>query len=147
VAVDAQPFDPVQDIQWLLKSGEVAEWLDRPVETVERLAEDGMIPARKLKGEWRFGIASQNLWAEGRSLADLVRESLAALVQEEASRAVTRTPSGIEFEFDSLPSMEVLEQAYIAFVLQRLGGNKTKAAEVLGLDPSTLYRKIKRYGL
>ncbi len=45
------------------------------------------------------------------------------------------------------PSMEVVERAYIQWVLQAEGGNKTKAAEVLGIDPSTLYRKISRYGL
>jgi len=45
------------------------------------------------------------------------------------------------------PTMEVIERAYIQWVLQAEGGNKTKAAEVLGIDPSTLYRKLNRYGL
>ncbi len=45
------------------------------------------------------------------------------------------------------PSMEVIERAYIQFVLTTEGGNKAKAAEVLGIDPSTLYRKLNRYGI
>ncbi len=45
------------------------------------------------------------------------------------------------------PTMERIEQAYIQWVLQAEGGNKTRAAEVLGIDPSTLYRKLNRYGI
>ncbi len=45
------------------------------------------------------------------------------------------------------PSMEVIERAYIEWVLTAEGGNKSKAAEVLGIDPSTLYRKLNRYGI
>ena len=45
------------------------------------------------------------------------------------------------------PSMEVIERAYILWVLQAEDGNKTRAAEVLGIDPSTLYRKLNRYGI
>ena len=43
------------------------------------------------------------------------------------------------------PNLEAIEQAYILFVLQSEGGNKTRAAEILGIDPSTLYRKLGRY--
>ena len=45
------------------------------------------------------------------------------------------------------PSMEVIERAYIHWVLVAESGNKTRAAEVLGIDPSTLYRKLNRYGI
>jgi DNA-binding NtrC family response regulator len=43
------------------------------------------------------------------------------------------------------PTLEMIERAYINWVLQQEGGNKTRAAEVLGIDPSTLYRKLSRY--
>ncbi len=45
------------------------------------------------------------------------------------------------------PTLEVIERAYISWVLQSSGGQKTRAAEVLGIDPSTLHRKLGRYGL
>ena len=45
------------------------------------------------------------------------------------------------------PSLEVIERAYILWVLHAESGNKARAAEVLGIDPSTLYRKLNRYGL
>jgi DNA-binding NtrC family response regulator len=45
------------------------------------------------------------------------------------------------------PPMEVIERAYIEWVLKAEAGNKSRAAEVLGIDPSTLYRKLARYGI
>ncbi|MCG8466943.1 MAG: sigma-54 dependent transcriptional regulator [Gemmatimonadetes bacterium] len=45
------------------------------------------------------------------------------------------------------PTLEVIERAYIEHVLRAENSNKSRAAEVLGIDPSTLYRKIKRYQL
>ena len=44
------------------------------------------------------------------------------------------------------PTLELIERAYILWVLEAEGGNKARAAEVLGIDPSTLYRKLNRYG-
>jgi two-component system response regulator HydG len=43
--------------------------------------------------------------------------------------------------------METIEQAYIKWVLAKTEGNKARAAEILGIDPSTLYRKIDRYDI
>jgi two-component system response regulator HydG len=45
------------------------------------------------------------------------------------------------------PSLESIERAYIFWVLHNEGGNKSRAAEMLGIDPSTLYRKLARYGM
>ena len=45
------------------------------------------------------------------------------------------------------PTLEAVERAYIMWVLQTESGNKSRTAEVLGIDPSTLYRKLSRYGV
>jgi len=45
------------------------------------------------------------------------------------------------------PTLETIEKAYILWVLQSEQGNKTRAAETLGIDPSTLHRKLARYGV
>ena len=43
------------------------------------------------------------------------------------------------------PTLEAIERAYIHWVLLNEGGNKSRAADMLGIDPSTLYRKLARY--
>jgi DNA-binding NtrC family response regulator len=45
------------------------------------------------------------------------------------------------------PTLESIERAYIYWVLQQTSWKKSKAAKLLGIDVSTLYRKISRYGL
>jgi two-component system response regulator HydG len=59
----------------------------------------------------------------------------------------TPTPRLVETESPPNPTIEVIERAYIQWVLASEEGNKTRAAEVLGIDPSTLYRKLNRYGI
>ncbi len=44
-------------------------------------------------------------------------------------------------------SLENNEAAYIAQVLAHTGGNRVQAAEILGIDRVSLWRRIKRYGL
>jgi two-component system response regulator HydG len=45
-----------------------------------------------------------------------------------------------------LVPLEVVEQRYVVRVLEAVGGNKTLAARILGLDRKTLYRKLERAG-
>jgi len=47
--------------------------------------------------------------------------------------------------FDGLPSLEELERRYLIYVLEAVGGNRTRAAEVLKIDRRTLYRMAERF--
>jgi two-component system response regulator HydG len=47
----------------------------------------------------------------------------------------------------TLPPLEEVERRYILRVLEAVKGHRTRAAELLGLDRKTLYRKLERYGI
>jgi len=49
--------------------------------------------------------------------------------------------------FTGLPSLEEMEKRYLRHVLTEVKGNRSRAAEVLGIDRRTLYRMAKRFGL
>ncbi len=51
----------------------------------------------------------------------------------------------VRFSEDEFYSLTELEQQYIHHVLKCFNGKKTKAAEVLGIDKTTLWRKLRRY--
>ena len=50
-------------------------------------------------------------------------------------------------DINILCSLENMERAYIFWVLTQTNWNKQKTSEILGIDLSTLYRKISKYGL
>ena len=50
-------------------------------------------------------------------------------------------------EEPATPTLETIEKAYIFWVLSQTGWQKGKAASILGIDSSTLYRKIEKYKL
>jgi two-component system response regulator HydG len=64
--------------------------------------------------------------------------------RETHQRKTTKTDRG--FEADITPLAEMERQAIMQALLQ-LGGDKSEAARRLGIGKSTLYRKLKRYGL
>jgi two-component system response regulator AtoC len=43
-----------------------------------------------------------------------------------------------------LPTLDQLESSYLLRVLSAVGGNKSRAAQIMGVDRKTLYRMIKR---
>jgi DNA-binding NtrC family response regulator len=44
-------------------------------------------------------------------------------------------------------SLQEVEHQHIIRVLRKTGGNQRKAAGILGINPTTLWRKIKQYGI
>ena len=47
----------------------------------------------------------------------------------------------------ALPPLEEVARRYILRVLEAVHGHRTRAAEILGLDRKTLYRKLEKYGI
>jgi two-component system, NtrC family, response regulator PilR len=59
----------------------------------------------------------------------------------------TKPSSIIAPENPETPTLESIEKAYIYYIMNQAQGKKSKAAEMLGIDSSTLYRKLERYKL
>ena len=74
----------------------------------------------------------------------IVPEDLPEKLQSAQVRAAARSPLSALFE--DLPPLDELERRYLFYILEVTGGNRTRAAEVLGIDRRTLYRMIDRYG-
>jgi DNA-binding NtrC family response regulator len=49
--------------------------------------------------------------------------------------------------FSSLTTLDDLERRYLLHVLDAAHGNRTRAAEILGIDRRTLYRMAERFGI
>ena len=56
---------------------------------------------------------------------------------------VNTSKKSFDAVLDTNPSLDDMERAYIERVLNLTGGNKSKAARILGIDVSTLWRKLK----
>ena len=70
------------------------------------------------------------------------------ILPEDLPRRLRGEPSAAHIK--SLPShipLSELEKLYIQKVLEETGGNKKKAADILGIDRRTLYRMAERFGL
>jgi DNA-binding NtrC family response regulator len=67
-------------------------------------------------------------------------ESLPPRIKQHTGHAFEmRDPDGLR------PTLEEIERRYILEILKIVEQDKTRAAEILGIDLSTLYRKLKRY--
>jgi DNA-binding NtrC family response regulator len=74
---------------------------------------------------------------------EIAPEDLPEKLQSAPVRAAARSPLSALFE--DLPVLDELERRYLLYVLEVAGGNRTRAAEILGIDRRTLYRMIERF--
>ena len=94
---------------------------------------------------------SAEVLQEIEALADALIRRLPALSDlsslVDTARQVSIRGGQVQFAFDERMSLESLERNYVMHVLNAVGFNKVRTAEVLGIDPSTLYRRLSRWGL
>jgi DNA-binding NtrC family response regulator len=68
-----------------------------------------------------------------------------------AAASTTMTPSlatpGLSGPDEPLPTLEAVERAHIARVIQATGQHRANAAKILGISERNLYRKLREYGL
>jgi len=62
-------------------------------------------------------------------------------------RAAVQGASFATFSGDHVPTLDELERAHILKVLELCEGQKTKAAQMLGINRTTLWKKLRQYGL
>jgi two-component system response regulator HydG len=91
-----------------------------------------------------------------RELANAVERAVALTrfdtitVEDLPERVRAYTPAAVVIagsDPTELVSLEELERRYILHTLHAVGGSRTLASTVLGLDRKTLYRRLKAYGL
>lgn len=90
--------------------------------------------------ELESAIEYAALRARGNSIAP---EDLPPKLQTAAVRA-TAERSPLAALYDDLPTLSELERRYLLHVLDAVRGNRTRAAEVMGIDRRTLYRMAER---
>lgn len=82
------------------------------------------------------------------ALVNLANEvmDMKRLLQERLGKAVPDNSSGFS-EQTSGDTLEEMEEQMIRDVLARTGGNRKRAASLLGIGERTLYRKLKKFNL
>ncbi|HMA40753.1 MAG TPA: sigma-54 dependent transcriptional regulator [Gemmatimonadales bacterium] len=119
---------------------------------LERIAKEKSTPVKHLTPEAAEAVLSYDWPGNVRELENALERAV-VLTKGEAIPLSAMPAKVTERRVEPLvaervhhnPTLDTIERAYISWVLQSEGGNKSRAAEVLGIDPSTLYRKLSRY--
>jgi len=83
---------------------------------------------------------------DGFILASDLPKEIAALTRPQAAAAAPAGDGSAGSLIEDRPTLQELERRYIELILRETGGNKKRAAELLGIDRRTLYRTLEREG-
>jgi DNA-binding NtrC family response regulator len=83
----------------------------------------------------RLALFSRGRTIEGEDLPEKFLERRPSMAPVEASL------------YEGLPRLDEIERRYLIHVLSHVGGNRKRAAEIMGIDRRTLYRMLERFGI
>ena len=121
---------------------------------LEQYCDENNIPLKKISPDAIVYLVEQKWEGNIRQLKNLV-EKLVVLTDSEyigrqhvISALENALPSGSSYHIETLKQARLrFEREYILNVLKSNGDNVTKTAEVLGLERTNLYRKMKQLGI
>jgi two-component system response regulator HydG len=112
------------------------------------------VPLKKISAEAMEALNKYNWPGNVRELENCIERAI--LLSRNESIGVDDFPGKItecrpvgvvSTEHPETPTLESIEKAYIYYIMNQAQGKKSKAAKMLGIDNSTLYRKLERYKL
>lgn len=117
---------------------------------LDRYCQRAGMPGRRLSKEAQSLLLAHRWPGNIRELGNAMERAMAfcdrdilqpedfAFLKEESARLGGDDPLETDW-----PTLEELERRYVEKVLARTGGHRTRACEILGIDPKTLYRKLR----
>jgi DNA-binding NtrC family response regulator len=80
----------------------------------------------------------------GVSIDEILRQAVSIWLSQRAPKGLSELEKMKEND-DKIRSLDDSEQALILQTLEKFNGNKSKAAEALGISTRTLYRRLEKY--
>jgi transcriptional regulator with PAS, ATPase and Fis domain len=79
----------------------------------------------------------------------ITAEDLPSRVRLDSSTPVNVAPKGDDLAglFAGMPSLNEIQRRYLLYVLEATGGNRSRAAEIIGISRRTIYRMAERFGI
>ena len=74
-------------------------------------------------------------------------ERAIALTDQSRIQVIDLPPDLQKLDFKTFETLEEMEKRYITTILQRTNYNRHLTAKILGLPRTTLWRRLKEYGL
>lgn len=108
-------------------------------------------PVKGITGDAMGALISFEWKGQVRELENIIERSVLLgdgefITLDDLPRSVRESNGDIDYDSDSLEdAVQTFEKHHILSMLKRTDGNKAEAARLLGIDPSTLYRKMERY--
>lgn len=121
---------------------------------IKKLSKQQGIPEKKIPRDVMLALTAYNWPGNVRELENAIERAF-ILSQSEQIELECLPAKIVDYSKNSMeirdplgyrPTLEEMERRYILEVLRSTNYDKAEAAQILGIDLSTLYRKLKRYG-